>query len=249
MKKLIIAFLCFLALNVKAQVVGVNAQVVSKEWKCVTATGTPAAAVGDMIIETIRDNGITSTVKWFNMTQQVPFTTAPVVANLFDLQLGATNCGREEFSLYTPSPQTVSAGLVQGTVFSVQQGNAAILTSQSGFTVPAGKRLRITSIEFQCFQGSAITVNNDGSVGFYVCYDYGGAAPTTLSARGISASGRWMWISGATNANNSAAVGFNSMADGSFELPSNAVIKIGHQSQNWNGTTFHLTVKGYLYNN
>jgi hypothetical protein len=134
-------------------------------------------------------------------------------------------------------------------IFNVRQGSAVILTSQAGYTVPAGKKLVINSIEFQCFQNSSITFNNDGSMGFFVCYDYAGVIPTISSARGISASGRWMWIPPSTNANNAATVGFNSVADRTFELPSNAVIRIGQQQQNWGGVTFHLVVKGYLYNN
>jgi hypothetical protein len=222
---------------------------IQKEWKCVTATGTPTAAVGDILIQSIKSNNNTINVTWFNMTTSTLFTVAPVVTNLFDLQLGATNCGREEFSLYTPNAQNLISANIQNAVFSYRQGNASIVTTQAGYTVPAGKKLRIHSIEFQCFQTTSITFNNDGSVGFYVCYDYGGVIPTIASARGISASGRWMWIPPSTNANNSAAVAFNSIPDGAFEIPSNAVIRIGHQAQNWAGVTFHLSVKGYLYNN
>jgi hypothetical protein len=220
---------------------------VSKNWKVLSGTGLPAATIGDKLTQTIKNNGGVVSQTWFNMSQGYVFTTNPTINNLFDMDEPIDRCGREEFSLYTPVSTSFTANSIQGAIFNVRQGSSAVLTSQSGFTVPAGKRLRLVMLEFQCYQGNAITFNNDGSTGFYVAYDYG-ATPTTTSARAISASGRWMWIPPSTNANNSATIGVTTLDSDGVDLPTGVQIRIGHQSQNWSGTALHLAVKGYLYN-
>ena len=53
-----------------------------KEWSVIAATGTPAAAIGNVVTQTIQTiNGVASVV-WFNNTTNTIFTVAPVIANL-----------------------------------------------------------------------------------------------------------------------------------------------------------------------
>jgi hypothetical protein len=133
---------------------------VQKEWKVISSTGTPTAAVGDIVLQTIKNNAGTVGVTWFNMTTSTIFTVAPVVANLSQntntgMELAGTQNGRQSWSMTAAGFSPVS-----GTAVScVQTTDNTVLSAQTSYTVPAGKRLRITYIGLSQTASSTLASN------------------------------------------------------------------------------------------
>jgi hypothetical protein len=119
---------------------------IEKEWFCRVATGTPLAAVGDRLVQVVKNNGGTLVTTWFNMTQSALFTVAPVVANLslspiktpwsWSATVNGMN-GSASYSICGGSGQTNVGGVV-----------TTGISPATGYTVPVGKKLIITSISF-----------------------------------------------------------------------------------------------------
>ena len=65
-----------------SELIALQPLLVQKEWMAKAITGTPACAVGDILMQTIRSVGGVATVVWFNLTASTLFTVAPVIASL-----------------------------------------------------------------------------------------------------------------------------------------------------------------------
>jgi hypothetical protein len=226
-----------------------------KEWKVVTATGTPTATVGDILLQTIKSNAGTVSVTWFNMTQSTLFTVAPTIANLTENSNKGTDLpngqnGRQEWSMYTSGLVAASSGSAAGIVNTLTYNISTGTTVTTGvtYTVPAGKTLRVYQIDMLGVYG-AITAGYQ--LGGSVAVIYNTTAPTNTSARAIQVSSVCGYIpTNSTNSNGNTGAGSTTLPTG-CDIPSGSVVNLCNFTGG--GGSFYasanIVVKGYLYNN
>jgi hypothetical protein len=220
-------------------------RIIQKEWKVVTATGTPTANTGEILIQTIQNNGGSAVVTWFNMSTSVVLTVAPAIANLFDRTLPFTENGRQEFSMWTDNGQTNTNQSIQTGIFRVRLGNNSTLTGQTYYTVPNGKRLRLTNFTAGMHNGISTTNLHCGSAMAYVAADT--STPSTSSPRVFCAYGKYDFNPSVSSATSLTAVGTATATEG-VDLPAGTIIGIGTYYINISFTLIDAQLKGFLYN-
>jgi hypothetical protein len=136
---------------------------VQKEWRVKTAgTGT---AVGDILVQAMRTSGGSSVqAKWFNLTQGTILTTNPAVSALVQNNsngqlLPANQNGRQSFSWVTGGWSPSSVGMQTLSTGTVSVDGGANVVTTTTYQVPAGKRLRILSMDFTNTSNTNIGAN------------------------------------------------------------------------------------------
>ena len=224
----------------------------SKEWKVTATTGTPAAATGDIVHQVLRRNGNNILTSWFNITSSQLFTIAPAIANLTentnkgaDLLNGQN--GRQEWSMYTNNNVGgfSNTSIYTGGQLITSIGNVST-PSQSTFTVPVGKTLRIISMAFTSTMGS-ITTGYQIGTGMAIVYN-NGAAPSVNSPQAIACVGLSGYIPQNSGASNGLMLGGSNSHSG-CDIPSGSFVSLYQWASNVTLQGFTLHVKGYLYNN
>jgi hypothetical protein len=227
------------------------AECVAKEWKVVTATGVPAAAVGDILTSCIKSNSAVFAANWYNNNSQTRFTTNPTIANLTENSnkgqlLSGTQNGRQS---WCASAQNNGVMTSTATFYSLNVVVDGVLQGLSTtYTVPTGKRLRITS-----FQGGGFT-NGFGGTNTAI-YDEGywfltqAAAVTPASPIIAQVSFGVNYIN--PTAGNATPVwnAYRAFVDGEVDVAAGQQIGfVGKNLNNTMGFRNSLSWQGYLYN-
>ena len=228
-----------------------------KEWRVKTATGTPLAAVGDLLTQVLQvANGVTIAT-WFNNTTSSLFTVAPTVANL--VQNGATGQvlstntnGRQSWHLRIGGSSVTSGTMLSAPNIYVDN----VLNTTGDYIVPAGKVLRITTFNgFGGHNSSFTNANSGGYMAGNLCLlvQNGGAVTiASIPAHQINwAASSPSAVNGGTLAQAIQYQGF-SIPDGTVEIAAGFRVNVGCQTANINsgGTTLSSVQcgwSGYLY--
>lgn len=231
-------------------------EAVHKEWKVVTATGIPVAAVGNILIQAIRINDGVYVETWFNATTGAVFTTNPVVANLTENankghNLSGSQNGRQSWAMVYQQVTGLMTATLAGLAATQIVVDGLNVGVGSTYTVPAGKRLRIASVQLAGF-GSAFAVPNTNSI-----YDDGylsihQAAAVTTASPVIAAVG-WSY-SISVPAGQQGLVAIQNLnrnwLDGEIDVAGGQQILIAGRSTNATSSSYRLngSINGYLYN-
>jgi hypothetical protein len=225
---------------------------VQKEWKVTTATGTPTAAVGDILLQTIKNNAGTVSVTWFNMTSSTLMTVAPVVANLTEANngqvLSGTTNGRQNFwmGLEIQTGVGTTNSLLAGLVTTVGNTRTAGIST---YTVPAGKRLRILHWDVEITNNSTIpAVSRDWGI-YLLKADQTGAAlvstsPTLASAMPQISNNTATVVTANTSVTNSN----KSFTEGVIDLPAGSTLGVWVANGSGSIIMQIQSINGYLYN-
>jgi hypothetical protein len=225
---------------------------VNTDWYCRVATGTPAAAIGDKIVQTIKNNGGTVSVNWFNVTQSVLFSVSPIVANLsltpiktfwsWSANVNGMTCGTS-YAICGGAGQTNVGGVVTSSI-----------APSTGYTVPVGKKLVITSANFSGWCNNWHTPNTTADVSGIIdirATNSTGALYLSLAWSTIGANG---FITEATNTHTPTYQVNSTYPEGTIEIPSGTQIVFcgGNASPGGGyatGINIQGAVVGYLVNN
>lgn len=228
---------------------------IDKTWLVKTATGTPTANAGEILLQILRLNSGSLQTTWINLSTNVLLTVAPAIANLNLLSNTNQNKpqqlnGKQTWSLSSSGTSMSAAGLL--TVAAVRTNidgvNTALGSSTTLYTVPATKRLRILRIDFNNVVNATLAANTRGFVDFNLQQSL--VAPTTLDTVVVGFRGEQF-----NNSSTAAPTGFNSgcfayphhFEDGLIDLSANTNLSIAVTSSS-TFVSMRLAMHGYLYN-
>jgi hypothetical protein len=222
---------------------------VQKEWKVKTAgTGT---VVGDILIQAIKSNAGTINVTWFNLTQGTLLGTAPTISSLVENNqsgqvLPANQNGRQSFA-WTSGGWAPSATGIQN----LGSGNVSIdgganVATNTTYTVPAGKRLRILSMDFTNTTNTTIAANARVWCGLGLKQD----TVTPISTSPDIYKFRWMTSNNTTSAQMAPVLNQNMLIkfpDGAIDIAPGRLIAIWCHEAEATGFAPYMSINGYLY--
>jgi hypothetical protein len=226
-------------------------EVVAKEWKSTTISGTPATIVGDILLQSVRNNGGAYQVYWFNLTQNVLMTVAPTAGTFTQntntgQNLPSNQNGRQSWAAWSQNNGTMTS-TATGFVAQVVVDGVNI-SSGTTYTVPAGKRLRITS-----FQGGGFTAGFGPANG--AAYDEGywwlaqAAAVNTGSPNIAQISFGVNYINPTSGSATPTWNATRYFGDGEVDIPGGQQIMfVGKTLNNTMGFRASYSWAGYLYN-